>query len=116
MNYKVVIDPELMIDTSALAEAWNDDPQTQAVASATTEQPDAVAFPLDPVVGQYALLVLTSVAGLLATVSQEAVSELLKEKLQTMLASKLESPPQLDIRWQETNDGWLMVVEEEESA
>lgn len=116
MNYQIVIDPALEVDLTAVAEAWNRDPQTQQVATAQVEEKEATSFSVDPALVQQAILLLTSALGgaaaTLAAVPLEVVRDLFKEKLQAYLQSKLEKPPQLSVEWAETDEGYLLIVGE----
>lgn len=95
MDYPIAFQPDLELDPADFVEAWNNDPEARAVATAQLEQPSQAQF--DPFSAGL-ITVLTGVAGALAT---EALKHLVKkaidaalEKRQKKKATSIQAAPQ----------------------
>jgi hypothetical protein len=73
MNYTLVLAPDLQLDADAFVTAWNSDPQTKGIASATLAQGASKQFNTD-----YMQIALTVVEILAGGVAGNALYDLIK--------------------------------------
>lgn len=78
MNYTLVLAPDLPVDAGAFVAAWNADPHTQPVATATLARGQSQQFGAD-----YLQIALTIVEGLALGVGGNALYDLIKTFLFT---------------------------------
>lgn len=91
MDYPLAISPELKIDPSEFAVAWNQDELSKSIAQAHVAPAAKGSYPLiTPDVVYQGLVFLAGVAG---TVALDAVKDVVKERIKNILTGMLGSDP-----------------------
>jgi hypothetical protein len=115
MEIRIALAPDLAVNSADFVDAWNQNAQTTAVASASAgaSKSPLESFPLDPQV-QQALIFLGGVAGGIAI-------DILKDTVKTFITDLLERrrkqrPPTIRVETVPQPGGAVLLVVHEEKA
>lgn len=113
MDVHVALAPDLNVSSEEFVAAWNDAPESRAVADARVIHQAPQGFPLDPQLAQLGLVLLTTAAGAVGGLVLDALKDAVKESLTEYFKQKLTPRPRVDVTAVRQPDGaYLLVVAE----
>jgi len=115
MDYHIVFTPDLNMNLQDFIAAWNETPDSRALAEAQLDTQPLQSFSFDPQVLHQGLILLSGVAGFAGGVALDVLKDMVKDKLTEYLQQKLSRKPVIKVdAIRQPGGAYLLIVKEGE--